>query len=122
VKKTVKRYASRFAIYCIGGLPELHAVEHALNVTRYSISRHDKCCIERVNVLARHRALRMANKCRDRDFRESEIIGNACKAMSENVWRDVRESLTFEYFLPLIGKAAEGVVVTLSRKYMGARI
>ena len=46
----------------VGSLLEFHPIEQALDVTGDRIRSHEQGCIERVNVFARYRTLRMSER------------------------------------------------------------
>ena len=66
-----------------------------------------------MDVFARHRALGMTNERRDGYLGETEIVGNAGEAVTQDVWRHIRQRRFFEELPPVIREGAEGVVLTL---------
>src|SRR5436309_2123891 len=90
-KEAGQRRLPGVAIKCIGCLFEFDSVEQALDVTRDRIRRHDQCGIERMNILARNRSLRVTDKGRDCDLGKPEIVRDAGKAVPQYMRRDIGE-------------------------------
>jgi len=70
------------AIEGVGGLFESGTVEQTLDVARDRIRGHVERSVERINVLARDRTLRVTNQGRDRDLGEPEVVRDACEAVA----------------------------------------
>lgn len=107
------------AIESVGSLPKLDSVEQPLDVARDSIGSHDEGGIQCVDILARDRSLRVTDKCRDRDLSESKVVRDACKAVAQHMRGDVGERRIVENLFPIVGKAAECIIVALTGEDVG---
>jgi hypothetical protein len=56
----------------------------------------------------------------DRDLGEPKIIRDACEAMPQYMRRDIDQCRIAEDLLPMIGKAAERIIVALAWKDVSA--
>ena len=72
-----------------------------MDVAGDRVGGHDQGGVERVDVVARDRSLRMADQGGDGDLRETEIVRDAGEAVAENVRGDVGQGRVREDLLPV---------------------
>lgn len=112
----------RGTVECISSLMEYGSVKKRRNISRERVGRHDQGGIQTMDVFARHRAFRVADQCCDRNFREAQIIGNAGKAVPQNMWRDAFQGRACENLDPVIVEATELIVVSIASEHIGPRL
>jgi hypothetical protein len=65
-------------------------VKESLNVARDRARSHDERCVERMNIFACYRTLGMADQGGDGHLGKAEIVGDARKAVAQDVRRNIR--------------------------------
>ena len=94
------------AIEGAGGLVKLHSVKETLDVSCDGADGQDQDGVERVDMLARDQARRMADERGDRAFGKTEIVCETREAMPKDTGREAGQFGVGENPRPLIGKAA----------------
>ena len=92
-----------------------------MNVAGDRIGGHDERRVECVNIFARHRTFGVADQRGDRHLGEAEIVGDAGKAVAQDVRGDTDERAVCEDLLPMVREATERIVLALTGEDVGAR-
>lgn len=99
-KKADKSRLLGIAIKGVGGLFKFDTLEQSMDLARDRISRD--------------RPFRVADEGRDRDLGEPKVVGDACEAVPQHMPGDIGKRCVLEDLLPVIGKAAERIIVALA--------
>lgn len=119
-KETPQRLASSGAIKCVSSSLKLNPVQQTRDVARDSIGGHDQCRVERMDILPRDRPLGMPDKRSDRYFGEAQIVGDAGKAVPQDMGRYAVKRRATEYSFPLVRESAEDLAVAQTDEHMVA--
>ncbi len=105
VEQAGKSRLTGASVQGVGVTFERDAVEQALDVSGHRIGRHDQGRIDRMNISARDGAPRMAQQSGDGDLCKTQIMGNACETVPQQVRRDLGELGFLESLVPVFRKA-----------------